>query len=158
MEHQNGLTKQSLIAAATAAYVGPWLIFAIDLGWRIQAGADVRICPIGSQDLTDLCTIAEFLGAYLFVFLWALYGFPFALALTIIPALMLGRLARPLERKIGGMNLGLAQFALGTTAGAGVMLSLALVTDERSPATPAIVGMLAAAMGVWAFRRARYRR
>jgi hypothetical protein len=97
MEHRGGLTKQSLIAAATAAYGGSWFLFAENLLWRMQTGADARLCPVGSQHFTDWCTLAEGLSAFVFVFLWALYALPFALALTVIPALALGQLAPILD-------------------------------------------------------------
>jgi hypothetical protein len=156
MEQTKALTKPSLIGAATAAYVGAWLLFAIDLFWRIRTGADARICPPGSQDPTDLCTIAEVAGAFLFVFLWALYGLPFALVLTVVPALVLGRFAPTLESKFEAPTLNVAQYALGAAIGALVMLLFAIATSDDSVAVLTLAGFIAGVSGVWAFRRSRY--
>ena len=141
-----------------AAYVGAWLIFAIDLWVRIQTGADARICPVGSQDLTDWCTMAENTGAFLFVFLWALYGLPFAFVLTLLPAIALGRLAPALEHNLDGQKLHRIQLALAAAVGSVVMLGFAYATGENSVSTLAIVGLLAGVAGALAFQRVRYKR
>lgn len=156
MNRQAGLTKQSLIAACAAAYAGSWFLFAVNLLWRIQTGADARICPAGSQDFTDWCTMAEVSGAFLLVFLWALLALPIALALTVIPALALGRLTPFIERRTNGHKLGLAQYALAAAVGVFVMLLLAIATANRLDTTSATAGFVGAVVGVWAFRRARY--
>lgn len=141
-----------------AAYVGAWLIFAIDLWVRIQTGADARICPVGSQDLTDWCTMAEVAGSYLFVFLWALYGLPLAFVFALLPAVALGRLAPTLERNLDGQKLNRIQLALAAAVGAIVMLGFAYTTGEKSVSTLTIVGLLAGVAGALAFQRARYTR
>lgn len=151
-----GLTKQSLFAAVTAAYVGAWLIFAVDLWLRIRTGADARMCPVGSQGPSDLCTIAEVTGAYLFVFLWALYGLPIGLVLTLVPALVLGRLAPRFESQRDPRRLATAQFGLAAAVGACAMLIWGIAWKEQSPAALAVIGGLAGVAGAWAFRRARY--
>jgi len=156
MQRQKGLTRQSLIAASTAAYAGSWVLFAINLVWRIHTGADARICPLGSQDFSDWCTIGETLAAFLLVFLWALYALPFALAVTIVPALALARLSPRLERRNNDPKLGLAQYALAATVGVFVMLLLSVATGEDSVVISATVGFVGALAGVWAFRRTRY--
>ena len=157
MNRQTGLTKQSLIAACAAAYAGSWLLLAVNLFWRIQTGADDRICPVGSQDFTDWCTIAEVSGAFLLVFLWALYALPIALALTVIPALALGRLAPILELRTNDHKVCLAQYVLAAASGVFLMLSLAIATANRIETTSATAGFVGAVVGTWAFRRARYR-
>lgn len=156
MNNQASLTKQSMIAACAAAYSGAWFGFAVELLWRFQTGTDARICPVGSQAFTDWCTMAEVSGAFLLVFLWALYALPIALALTVIPALALGRMAPALERKTNGHALGLTQYALAAGVGVFVMVLLAIATGIRADATSATAGFVGAIAGVWAFRRARY--
>jgi hypothetical protein len=151
------LTGQSLVAALIAAYVAPLILFAFDLVWRIQTGADARICPAGSRELSDWCTMAEMAVAFLFVFLWAIYGLPFAAVITVPIALGLGRLAPRLERKFDARMLAVAQFGLGAASGliAACLLDVSLGDGAPSFAT-AVAGLLAALMGVCGFRFARY--
>lgn len=146
MQGNTGLAGQSLKAAAVAAYVGSLVIVLTFQFWRYQTGADARMCPIGSRDLTDWCTIGELSLALLFDFLWALYGTPFALVITIPCAIALGSLAPPLERRADGFLVALVQYGLGITFGVAVGLLLQAVT----------AGLIAACAGVWTFRRARY--
>src|SRR4051794_10280305 len=99
MNRRTELTKQSLMAAVVAAYVGALVSFLIFQVWRFQTGADARICPVGARELSDWCTIGELSLAFLFDFLWAVYALPFALILTIPCAIVLGRLAPHLEER-----------------------------------------------------------
>jgi hypothetical protein len=147
MKREAGLTKQSLVAAVGAAYVGALVFFVLDLVWRFQTGADARICPVGSRDLLDWCTIGELSLAFLFDFLWALYGLPFALVLTAPCALGLGRLAPYLEERISGGSLASAEYGLGASLGAAAGALLGAL----------LAGLAAACAGVWIFRRLRYR-
>lgn len=147
MKGRTGLTKQSLMAALVAAYVGALVSFLIFQVWRFQTGADARICPVGARELSDWCTIGELSLAFLFDFLWALYGLPFALILTVPCAIVLGRLAPHLEKRLAGAPLALAQYGLGASLGvaAGVLLGAVAA------------GLVGACAGVWIFRRLRYR-
>lgn len=122
-----------------------FLLFQI---WRFQTGADARICPVGSRDLSDWCTIGELSLAFLFDFLWALYGLPFALVLTVPCALGLGRLAPHLEQRLTGRLLALAEYGLAAVLGVAVGAVLGTVVG----------GLAGACTGVWIFRRLRYRR
>jgi hypothetical protein len=120
-----------------------FLLFTV---WRIQTGADARICPVGSQSLSDWCTIGEISIAFVFDLLWALYGLPFALVLTAPCAIGLGRLAPLLEQHLEGRALALVQFGLG--------LALGLVAGIFLEAV--VAGLVASGVGVWVFRHQRY--
>lgn len=157
MERRAGLTKQSLIAALIAAYVAPLVLFVLSFVQRIQTGGDARMCPVGSRDIHDWCTIAEHAGAFLFNFLWALYGLPFALVLTVPFALALGRLAPSLERSLDERALAQAQYGLGAAAGLLAAILLDLTFGSVPTLITALAGLSAGPAGVWAFRRARYR-
>ena len=146
VQTNSGLTKQSLKAAALAAYVGALATLLFYTIWRIQNGADARMCPIGSRDLTDLCTIGELSLAFLFDAYWAIFALPFALVLTTPCAIVLGRLAPRLENRFEGSSLALMQYGLGMAAGFGVGYLIQAVA----------AGAIAACAGVWMFRRARY--
>ena len=97
MQGKVGLTKQSLLAAAVAAYVGALVAFVTFQIWRFQTGADASMCPTEAGDWDRWCAGGELLLALVFDFLWALYGWPFAFVLTAPCALALGRLAPRLE-------------------------------------------------------------
>ena len=141
-----GLIKQTLKAAFVAAYVGALISFWFSLVWRIQTGADARMCPVGSQDLTDWCTVGELLLAFLLAFLWALYGTPFALVITLPCAIALGLLASPIESRLRASALSFVQYGLAAGLGLAVGLVLHVVAG----------GVIAAFAGAWTFRRARY--
>jgi hypothetical protein len=108
---------------------------------------------VDQQDPTSLCTLAEVTLAYLYVFVFAAMGLPVALAVTVLPSLALGRLAPPLERKMGGRSLTVVQYVLGASVGA---ICAAALTDLS--ALFAFAGAAAGSGGAWAFRRARYGR
>jgi hypothetical protein len=146
VQTRTGLNKQSLIAAAVAAYVGALVSFLIFQVWRYQTGADASMCPAGSADLRHWCGIGELSLAFVFDFLWALYGFPFALVLTAPCALALGQLAPSLEREFTGRTLALVQYGLAAAVGLIAGLLLGAVA----------AGLAAAGAGVWVFRRTRY--
>lgn len=146
MSGNKGLAKQCLTAAVAAAYVGALGGFFISSVWRYQTGADASMCPVGSGNLQHLCGIGELSLAFLFDFLWALYGLPFALVLTAPCALALGALAAPLEARLNGRALMIAQYGLAAVLGLVAGLALGVV----------IAGIFAACTGVWTFRRARY--
>jgi hypothetical protein len=146
MQRKAGLTAQSLIAALGAAYVGAFLSFLLLQLWQFQMAPDARICPVGARGFSDWCTLGELSLALFFDFIWALYGLPFAVVLTIPCAVGLGRLAPVLERRFKGRSLALAQYGLGASLGiaAGALLG------------PAVAGLAAGCAGVWIFRRLRY--
>ena len=142
-----GLTKQSLLAAAVAAYVGALVAFVTFQLWRFQTGADASMCPT-EADWDRWCAGGELLLALVFDFLWALYGWPFAFVLTAPCALALGRLAPRLELHLVEPSLARAQYALGAALG----LAAGLLLQE------VVAALFAAFAGVWIFRRARYGR
>ena len=117
MQRKAGLTAQSLIAALGAAYVGAFLSFLLLQLWQFQMAPDARICPVGTRGFSDWCTLGELSLALFFDFIWALYGLPFAVVLTIPCAVGLGRLAPVLERRFKGRSLALAQYGLGASLG-----------------------------------------
>ena len=141
-----GLFKQSLKAAVVAAYVGALISFLIFQVWRYQTGADASICPVGPQDLTDWCTVGELSLAFLFDFLWALYGTPLALVITLPCAVALGSLAPQFESRLRGRALSFVQYGLAAGLGLAVGLIFQAVAE----------GVIAAFAGAWTFRRARY--
>jgi len=119
----------------------------------MQTGSDARLCSV---DAGQWCTIAEGAAAFLLTFLWALYGFPFALVLTLPGALLVGRLAPMLEREFDVSRIRLVQYSLGTGIGVAVAMLLELATDGKVSLRVVVAGLLAGAAGVFAFRRARY--
>lgn len=141
-----GLIKQSVIAAFVAAYVGALISFWISLVWRFQTGADASMCPVGLQDLTDWCTLGEMLLAFSLTFLWALFGTPFALVITLPCAIALGLLAPRIECRLRASALSFVQYGLAAGLGLAVGLILHVVAG----------GVIAALAGAWTFRRARY--
>ncbi len=140
------LTNQTISAACVAGYIGAFAGLGMNLIWRIQTGADARICPVGSQDWNDLCTLAEISGAFLLNFIWALFALPFALIVTVPCAMLLGLVAPQLERRLDTLPLAIAQYPLGAFTGliAGYLLGVSF---------PGLIGALA---GVWVFRLQRY--
>jgi hypothetical protein len=148
VQGNKSLAKQCLIAAIVAAYVGALVSFMLFQIWRYRTGADATMCPVGSNDLAHWCGIGELSLALLFDFLWALYGLPFALVLTIPCAFALGFLAPRFERSLAGRSLSLVQY--GLAAGLGVVAGLALEAI--------VAGFVGGCAGGWAFRRARYSR
>jgi len=121
----------------------------------MQTGVDARLCSV---DAGQWCTIAEGTAAFLFAFLWALYGLPFALVLTIPCAVLVSRLAPTLERELDRSRLRLAQYFLGSGIGIVVAMLFDLVTGGEVSLLMAIAGLSAGFAGVWAFRRQRYPR
>ncbi len=146
VQTETGLIKQSLEAAFVAAYVGVLISFWISLVWRFQTGADASMCPVGSQDLTDWCTLGEMLVAFSLTFLWALFGTPIALVITVPCAIALGLLAPRIESRLRPSALSFAQYGLAAGLGLAVGLVLHVVAG----------GVIAALAGAWTFRRARY--
>jgi hypothetical protein len=160
IEASGGLIRQSGVAAIVAAYTGCLLFFAFDMIWRIQSGADARMCPPGSDSPSDWCTIAEFSLAFLLVPVWALYGLPFALVLTLPTALVLARFAPALETRLYPRELALTQYALGSFAGSAILALLAAWAGERPSGILLEItcGIVAGIIGVFTFRRRRYQR
>lgn len=146
MKIDTGLIKQSLKAAVVAAYVGALISFWISLVWRLQTGADARMCPVGSQDLTDWCTLGEMSLAFSLTFLWALFATPVALVITLPCAIALGLLAPRIESRLRASALSFVQYGLAAGLGLAVGLVLQVVAG----------GVIAALAGAWTFRRARY--
>lgn len=146
MKANLGLTKQSLFGAALAAYAGALVALLSSTLWRVQMGSDARMCPEGSRELTDLCTMGELGLAVFFDFLWATIGSLFALVLTVPCALVLGRLSPALERRFEGNMLAIVQYGLASTVGIGV----GYFTQMLVPS------IAAACSGVWMFRKVRY--
>ena len=147
MQRNAGLTTQSLTAALGAAYVGVLVSYMVFQVRGIQTNVDAFICPFGPREMWDGCTIGELSLAFLFDFLWALYGLPFAFVLTAPCAVGLGRLSPRLEQRLAGRSLALAQYGLGASLG---LVAGALIGE-------ALAGLAAACAAVWIFRWIRYR-
>lgn len=143
---KKSLAEQCLLAALAAAYVGALASFMLFQIWRYRTGADATFCPIGSNDLSHWCGIGELSFALLFDFLWALYGLPFALVLTIPSAFGLGFFAPWLEGKLSSRSQLYAQYGLATALG---LLIGSLLGEPLS-------GLAGALAGAWTFRHARY--
>lgn len=146
MRTPRSLTGQSLLASVIAAYVGVLASLVVSLIWRVQTGADARICPPESQSLRDWCSIGELSLALFLNLFWALFGVPFALVLTAPCAWGLGRFAPRLERQFESRELAAIQYGLAAIIGmiAGLLLQVV------------VAGLLSALSGVWIFRRVRY--
>jgi hypothetical protein len=146
------LAKQSAFGALVAAYVSPLILFWIDLVWRVRSAADGSIC---GADASAICALAETFGAFLFTFLWALLGLPFAFVITLPCALILGLMAPSLEQRLEQSTLALVQYGLAAAVGviAGLILDLA---SFDSISFTWIAGIIGGPCGAWAFRRKRY--
>ena len=147
------LTRQSIWGAVIAAYVTPLVLFWFDLAWRIRTGADASMCGV---DASTFCTIAEAIGAFLFTFLWALFGLPLALLVTMPCALVLGRLAPTFEDRFGQRTLGQLQYGLAAAVGviAGFLVDIASFGSVSCITW--VAGMAGGLCGAWAFRQKRY--
>lgn len=156
-EPRQGLTKQSLSAAAIAAYAGSVLMFAIDLTRRIYIGSDADMCSARDGGLSLLCHTAEGALAYLATLYWAVFAFPVALLLCFPVAWALSRFAPALERSCSKNAVRQLQYALAAVSGAAVMLILDVVSGDQIDLVSAITGAITGAIAVFVFRRLRYR-
>jgi hypothetical protein len=153
-----GLTRQSLGAAAIAAYGGSVFMFALDMTYRVNAGSDARSCPVGSREITDICTVGEYAVAYLFTLLWAAYAFPIAIIFCLPVGYCLGRLAPLLEGQFSPRKVRLLQYLLATLTGFGLMFLFSALSGDADRWPAGLIGFIAGAIGVWVFRRMRYSR
>ena len=156
-EPRQGLTKQSLSAAAIAAYAGSVLMFAMDLTRRIFIGSDADMCSAGHGGLTLLCHTAEGALAYLATLYLAVFAFPVALVLCLPVAWELSRFAPVLERTCSKNAVRQLQYALATVSGAAVMIVDDMVSGVQVDLLSPMIGAITGAIAVLVFRRSRYR-
>lgn len=141
-----GLTAQSLTAALLAAYVGvlvSFITFAIE---RAKTGVDASICLAEPTTHFDWCGLGESLLAFALIPIRSLFGMPVALLLTTPIALLIGRLAPPIEKRFDKRSIAYFEFGIGVYVGifAGMIIG------------NLVAGLAAAIVGVWIFRRNRY--
>ncbi|HEY5722158.1 MAG TPA: hypothetical protein VIT45_07535 [Allosphingosinicella sp.] len=136
------LTLACLLAGVVAAYVGTVLLLTFNMWWDAFGRSE----GIGTFPMILVGTSAV-----------SLFGFWFALPLTLPAALILGHLAPLLEQAVGPSELRWVQYGSGAGAGFGVMLGLGLLLgDGERAALTSLAGMFAGLAAVRTFRRFHY--